>query len=147
MAHLFDSNIFISLAEKTHPHRGRAQNALRKLRSAKETLFFTPQVLAEFWSVSTRPATSRGGLGLSVEQVNQKTRLIQRYFQLLPDSLATFNEWRRLVYDLQISGVKAHDAKIAASMRVHAIPYLVTFNAQDFKRFPLITAIDPGDIG
>jgi predicted nucleic acid-binding protein len=146
MAYLFDSNTFLRLAEKEHPQRLVVLNAVRKLRASGERIVFTPQILAEFWNVCKRPATARGGLELSVEQVNQKAGLIQKYFELLPDSLATFNEWRRLVFDLKVTGVKDHDAKIAASMLVHAIPNLVTFNVLDFRRFPVISAIDPNDV-
>jgi predicted nucleic acid-binding protein len=120
--------------------------ALRKLRAANEPIYYTPQVLAEFWNVCTRPSTARGGLGLSVEQTTRKVKLIEKHFQLLPDSLTTFLQWRRLVSDFKIKGVQVHDAKMAASMIVYNIPYLVTFNEKDFQRYPIITAVNPVDI-
>jgi predicted nucleic acid-binding protein len=146
MAHLFDSNTFLRLAEKNSPQRKTVRNAIRHLRNAGETLYYTPQVLAEFWNVCTRPASSRGGLGLSVEQTGRKADLIGKYFTILHDSPATFTTWRRLVSDLQIKGVQVHDAKLVASMIAHNIPHLVTFNVNDFLRFSMVTAIDPTDI-
>ena len=68
MAHLFDSNNFLRLAEKNSPQRQIVLDAVRKLRAANEIIYYTPQVLAEFWNVCTRPNMARGGLGLSIEQ-------------------------------------------------------------------------------
>jgi len=146
MAHLFDSNNFLRLAEKNSPQRQIVLDAVRKLRAANEIIYYTPQVLAEFWNVCTRPNMARGGLGLSIEQTERKANLIQKHFRLLPDSLATFTEWRRLISDYKIIGLQVHDAKLVASMIAHNIQYLVTFNEKDFKRFPMITVLNPKDI-
>src|SRR5437868_15012861 len=107
---------------------------------------YTPQILSEFWNVCTRPQTAHGGLGLSIEQTERKANLMQKHFQLLPDNLATFEAWRRLVFDYRIIGVQVHDAKLVASMMAHQIQNLVTFNERDFQRFPMITIINPKDM-
>jgi len=146
MAYLFDTNIFLRLAEKNSPERQTILDALRKLRANNEIICCTPQVIAEFWNVCTRPQSARGGLGLTISQTERKADLIQKYFQMLPDSLAAFNEWRKLVSKYQISGVSVHDAKLVASMLAHGIQTLVTFNVRDFQRFPVITTIHPKDI-
>ncbi len=146
MAHLFDSNIFLRLAEKNSPHRQIALSAIRKLHSRHEVIYYTPQVIAEFWNVCTRPSNARGGFGLSVEQTQRKINLIQKHFTLLPDNLASFTEWQKLVLDFQVKGVQVHDAKLVASMLAYNIPNLVTFNATDFRRFSMIAVISPQDI-
>ena len=146
MAHLFDSNNYLRLAEKSSPQRQIVLNAVRKLRANNRIIYYTPQVLAEFWNVCTRPNAARGGLGLSIEQTERKANLIQKHFRLLSDNLATFNEWRRLVSDYQISGLQVHDAKLVASMIAHNVQYLITFNEKDFKRFPMITVLNPKDV-
>jgi predicted nucleic acid-binding protein len=94
-------------------------------RSRDEVLCCTPQVLSEFWNVATR-ASARGGLGLSLAETERNARLIDRYFRLLPDSLATFQEWRRLVITHSVMGVQVHDAKLVASMNVYGITSLLT---------------------
>lgn len=43
----------------------------------------------------------------------------------------------------QVSGKKANDARLVAAMRVHGLQRIVTFNTDDFRRFPEIQAIDP----
>jgi predicted nucleic acid-binding protein len=146
MAHLFDSNVFLRLAQKNSPQRSVVLEAVRKLRSQNEIIYYTPQVLAEFWNVCTRPTSARGGFGLTAEQTARKAGLVQKHFRLLPDNRATFDEWLRLVVDNQIMGVSVHDAKLAASMIVHNIRYLVTFNEKDFRRFPMIRVVAPSNI-
>jgi predicted nucleic acid-binding protein len=51
----------------------------------------------------------------------------------------------KIVSDYAITGVQVHDAKIAASMNVHKVEFLVTLNEKDFKRFP-IKVLNPKDI-
>ena len=146
MSYLFDTNCFVRLTEEQSPHRIIVLAAIRKLRSEGQRLCCTPQVLAEFWNVSTRPASARGGLGLTTEQTERKVSIIEKYFELLPDDLSTFLHWRKLVFDLDISGVQVHDAKLVASLIAHRIEHLVTLNIKDFQRFPNISVIDPHDI-
>lgn len=55
-------------------------------------------------------------------------------------------EWRRLVVAHSVSGVQVHDARLAAAMLVHRIPYLLTLNARDFARYPGITALHPSEV-
>src|SRR5262252_7654055 len=128
MPYLFDTNIFVRLANQSDQQRPVALDALRILRARNEYLSYTPQVLNEFWNICTRPASARGGLGLSVVQTERKARLLEKYFQLLPDSLATHQEWRRLVAAHSVMGVQVYDAKLAASMIVHGIQQILTFN-------------------
>ena len=146
MAYLFDTNVFIRLAGRNDPLRQVSVDALRKLRSRNEVLCFTPQVMSEFWNVCTRPVAARGGLGLSLAQTNRKARLIERHFVLLPDSLATFQEWRRLLVAHSVMGLAVHDAKLTASMTVHGVTHLLTFNLDNFQRYPSIVAVKPSDV-
>lgn len=106
MAYLFDTNIFLRLARRNDPQRQIVLEATQKLRTRNVVLCFTPRVLSEFWNVCTRPASARGGLGLSTSETERKARLIERYFRLLPDSLVTFQEWRRLVVAHSVMGVE-----------------------------------------
>lgn len=97
MPHLFDSNIFLRLAEKNNTQRPIVIDAIRHLRNKAETLYYTPQVLMEFWNVCTRPTDARSGLGLSIEQTERKANLIQKYFAVLHDNVSVFTVWRSLV--------------------------------------------------
>jgi predicted nucleic acid-binding protein len=146
MAYLIDSNIFLRLVPADDPSRDNALNALAKLRGDNEDLFYTSQVLAEFWTVCTRPASARGGYGLSPEETERKARVIERFCRLAPDSLATHLEWRRLITAHSVMGVEVHDARLVAAMIVHRIPNIFTFDRNDFKRFTEISPVSPVEV-
>jgi len=92
MPYLCDTNIFLRLASSHNPARPLAMLALQELRTRREILCSTPQILAEFWSVATRPPSARGGLGLSPAETERPAGVIERYFCLLPDGPATYRE-------------------------------------------------------
>jgi len=96
--------------------------------------------------VCTRPVASRGGLGLSLAETNRKARLIERHFVLLPDSVATFQEWRRLVVAHSVMGIAVHDAKLTASVIVHGVTHFLTFNVDDFERYASVVVVNPSDV-
>lgn len=147
MAYLFDTNILIRLANAGDPNRPVALSALRTLRARREALCSTPQVMSEFWNVATRPTTARGGLGLASSDVESKVAVVERRFRLLHDSPATYQEWRRLVVAYAVVGLAVHDAKLVASMIVHEVTHLLTFNTGDFARYVgVITVVDPARV-
>ena len=55
-------------------------------------------------------------------------------------------EWRNLVVAHSVTGVKVHDARLVAAMRVYGISHLLTFDAEDFRRYANITVSRPEDI-
>jgi predicted nucleic acid-binding protein len=146
MPFLIDTNVFLRLVPRNDPDRQLILDALRKLRARNEEFYYTTQVLAEFWTVCTRPATARGGYGLSPAETERKARLIERYCQLLTESLATHQEWRRLIMAHSVQGVLIHDTRTVSVMNVYGITQLLTFDKGDFKRFPGITALAPADV-
>ncbi len=143
MSYLFDTNIFLRLTNKTDPAHTLAVETLSTLRRRGEMLCFTPQVVAEFWSVCTHPLSARGGFGLLASEAERRARVIEHFFRLLPDSVTTYQEWRQLLVRHTIAGVKAHDAQLIASMKVYGITHLLTFNTEDFTRYPDITVVAP----
>jgi len=62
---------------------------------------------------------------------------------LLPDSERVYREWRRIVLDYGVSGAQVHDARLAATMIVHGIRHILTFNAADFRRYDDLIALHP----
>jgi len=118
-----------------------------KLLSQHGAVFcYFPQNAAEFWNVCTRPASSRGGYGLTVAQTAKRMKLIEKNFKLLPDSLGTYTIWRQMVESHHVIGVQVHDAKIAAAMKEHGVSRLLTLNVSDFKRFPSVLASTPAEV-
>ena len=146
MPYLIDTNIFLRVAKRNDPERQNYLEALQRLAAHREDLCYTTQILVEFWNVCTRPASARGGLGLSLQATERKVRLIEKRFRFLPESAATHQEWRRLVSAHAVAGVQVHDTMLVAVMTVHNITHLLTFNKGDFKRFSGILALTPAEV-
>jgi predicted nucleic acid-binding protein len=139
---LLDSNILIRWLEPDNPDQIVVQAALDQLMLSGADLCYTSQNLGEFWNTMTRPA-NRNGYGLTPEEADIRARDVEAWFDLLPDSLAVHQEWRRLLVDYRVSGVQVHDARLVAAMRVHGVKRILTFNTKDFARYDAIAAVHP----
>lgn len=87
MRWLIDTNVPLRALHRPDPFHEAAWGAVRQLRRRGEVLCYTLQTLAEFWTVCTRPAASRGGLGLTVVEADLRVRVIERHLTFLPDTL------------------------------------------------------------
>ena len=116
--------------------------AVKKLFTDGHDLCLIPQNLIEFWNVATRPA-DKNGLGWTTEQADKDVQGLESAFTILPDCPDIYPEWRRLVLAHSVLGKQVHDARIAAAMKVNQITNLLTFNGDDFKRFPNVVIINP----
>ena len=144
MVFLADTNVLLRFADRTHPVHPIIRAALRKLRTNGHRVCATPQNFVEFWNVATRP-TERNGFGLAPANADRLLRLVERLFPLLPDSPAVYTKWRRLVVSFGVSGIQVHDARIVATMIVHGVTHILTFNTTDFVRYGTrgIVTVDP----
>lgn len=144
MAHLIDTSLLVRQADPRSSARLAALEAFRRLFGKRETLYTFPQNMTEFWAVATRPQAVNG-LGLTVAQTEAERVRLEALFSLLPDPPGIYDQWVQLVNQFGVSGKPTHDARIAATMLVHGITHILTFNVQDFRRFaPIgIIAVDP----
>jgi predicted nucleic acid-binding protein len=144
MSVLLDTNILARLAQSTSPQHATARSAVDWLQKGGERICIVPQVLYEFWVICTRPIGSpHNGLGLTIDQVKAEVSRAQTLFAFLPDTSDVYTEWERLVVQHAVKGRNAHDARLVASMNVHGISRLLTFNGLDFSRYAEIRIIDP----
>jgi predicted nucleic acid-binding protein len=146
MLYLVDSNVLLRLLQRGNRLHTVVRAALRTVRSRGDRLCCTSQIIGEFWNVCTRPASARGGFGLSVPEADRRARLIERHYALLPDTLAVHMEWRRLLVTHSVSGVQVHDARLVALMNVHGVVNLLTFNVTDFGRYSGIVVHHPQSV-
>jgi predicted nucleic acid-binding protein len=146
MLYLLDANVLLRVFHRSDPFHPLVRQALRRLWSRGDRFCYSSQILGEFWNVCTRPGAARGGFGLSVAETDRRARRIERFGQLLPDSPAVHAEWRGLLVTHAVMGVQVHDTRLVATMRVHGITHLLTFNVGDFARFPGIVAHHPQQI-
>jgi predicted nucleic acid-binding protein len=146
MRYLVDTNVLLRLLQRNDPHHSTIRQAVRSLLAHGDELCCAPQNIVELWNVSTRPATARGGFGLTTAETDRRVRLIERVFTILEETPSVYPEWRRLVVDYSVSGVQVHDARIVALMNVHAVTHVLTLNASDFSRYAGIVAVSPDEI-
>jgi predicted nucleic acid-binding protein len=143
--YLVDTNVLLRFVRPDNVDYVIVQAAIERLWIAGDDLFYTSQNLAEFWNACTRPP-DRNGYGLAVAEADQRARLVENQFNLLEGGTAAHFEWRRLVVKYGVLGVQVHDARLAATMRVKGIRYIVTFNERDFSRYDGIEPVSPATL-
>ena len=119
-----------------------AVRSVAGLIDSGEDIMLTPQIMAEFWNVATRPL-EYNGFGFPHEKAREELLRIESFFSLVSESTEVYAEWKRLVTHYGVTGVKSHDARLVAAMTVYRIPRILTFNAGDFMRYKEIEIIHP----
>lgn len=140
---LLDTNILTRLAQPGHTQHPLAMAAVRALTERQDTLCLVPQNLYEFWAVSTRPA-GENGLGLTVAETKTHFSEVEQAFVILDETPNFRPVWARLVSEHEVKGKAAHDARLVAAMKVHAIPTILTFNTEHFARYTDVLVLAPG---
>jgi len=67
-------------------------------------------------------------------------------FYLLDGAAGIADAWTKLVSHHLVSGKQAHDAHLAAAMGAYGVQQLLTFNGDDFKRYPGIIVLHPAQV-
>jgi predicted nucleic acid-binding protein len=142
MSFLVDTNILLRSADPTHSMHADAVTATNILLEGEENVCIIPQNLIEFWNVYTRPV-DKNGLGHTPTEAAAEVNRLKGLFLLLPDTLAIYSEWERLVLTYGVRGVNVHDARLVAAMVVHGLTHILTFNTKDFARYAEVTAVHP----
>lgn len=143
MKHLIDTGVLLRCFDEADPHCPAIREAFRRLRRRGDTLHISVQNAAEFWNVSTRPASARGGYGQSNEATDRRLDFVERFAVLLTETSASYAVWRKLLVDASISGVAVHDARLVSVMIDQGIESLITLNAADFDRYDGVRAQTP----
>jgi len=145
-AALADSNILLRLAQPAHTEHYVTAAAVTKLIRQGFDLCVVPQNLVEFWAVATRPSTSRGGLGMKLDAADGELTRLRSLFHLREGAAGIADRWQRLVKEHRVSGKQVHDAHLVAAMQVYGLRTILTFNGDDFKRYPGIFVLNPASL-
>jgi predicted nucleic acid-binding protein len=142
MPRLCDTNVLLRCIDTASPQQPLAAKAIAELLAAGEEVCVAHQNLYEFWVVATRPK-EKNGLGLTPAQALVELGEIEKKLLVLSDNPDVYYTWRELVEAHDIKGLPAHDARLAATMLVHGVDEILTFNAEHFRRFPMIKVFEP----
>lgn len=145
MNFLIDTNVLVRIEDSIDPRHAEALGAVEWLKRGGHDCQIVPQVLFEFWVVATRPVEVNG-LGLDCGKAEDAIREWMSFFRMRLDERGVFRKWINLVSVNQVRGKTAHDARLVAAMERHGLTNLLTFNAADFTRFPLINVYTPAEI-
>lgn len=131
---LVDTGVLLRAFDADFVSYRAIRQSLRKALAEDEQLFVTVQNMAEFWNVTTRPL-ERNGYGLSTDLAKRRVRLIEWACEVLAEDDRSYEEWKRLIDELGVSGVKVHDARLVSVMKSGGIETILTLNASDFRRY------------
>jgi predicted nucleic acid-binding protein len=112
-------------------------------------IVLTPQVIAEFICVATRPRSSNG-LGIEEGELQKQIHFIQQAFHLhYPNSQKLHEQFLNLRVELKPLGKKVHDLRHVAAAKTLGIGSILTYNVKDFEaaaRAGHIKIITPEDV-
>lgn len=84
MSVLVDTNVLLRRTQPADERHMIAVESVARLIASGEPVHFTPQNIADFWNVVTRPVAANG-LGFSAELARAEVEKIERALRLLPD--------------------------------------------------------------
>lgn len=143
MAVLLDTGILLRIWDRSDPKHAEIIASVRSLYRQGIELVTSAQNIAEFWNVSTRPSSARGGYGQSLDVTERRVQFFERFGCVLSDNATTYPHWRRLVKQYGVSGVAVHDARIVAQMLAWSVRDVLTLNTEDFQRYSEISVLTP----
>jgi predicted nucleic acid-binding protein len=146
MDYLLDTGILLRIADRNDPRYVVVRAAVESLQAQAHRLFMSPQNVAEFWCVSTRPAEAPGGFGVSLITTEERITALEVSVNLLAESPLAYDHWRRLINTFQVSGKAVHDARLVALMNVQGLTHILTLNPDDFRRYPMLTVLTPENV-
>ena len=145
---LLDTNVLLRMEQEQSDQYPQARQALDILfADPRLNGCIVPQILVEYWTVCTRPESSRGGFGWSCAITMARMAAWEKAYMLLEDPPGIHAQWKALVSRYNVMGKNAHDTKLVATMLGHDITRILTFNVGDFQRFAEIEAVHPEAIG
>ncbi len=146
MQYLVDTGVLLRLFDRADPVHNHLREGLQLLRGAGHSLAMSSQNIAEFWNVSTRPTSARGGYGQDVVTTERRVLFLEKFGTIHWETAASYQAWRKLLVDHAIRGLAVHDSRLVALMETVGTKYIITLNPKDFARYSGIVALLPADI-
>lgn len=128
-----DTNVLVAVRFVTAPHHASARASVDRAGGGSEPLRISRQVLREYLATVTRPQFWSRPLAMA-DALGDIRRLLLS-FEILEDGPRVTEALAALCREAPVAGKQVHDANIAATMLAHGERRLLTFNAQDFRRY------------
>jgi len=142
---LVDTSVLVRLREQDNPLRWVCEQSIRQLRQQQHEMCLCTQMLIEFWSVATRPVEANG-LGMSPEQAFEDCERFLRLATFLPEPEDIFDRWLHIVRQYAVKGKQVHNARLVAVAQAYGVGQILILNAQNFARYPEVSALLPQQI-
>ena len=136
---LVDANVLVYAIDADAPQRGALRALLDAARASSTTLFVTPQVLCEFYSIVTN--SRRVPRPRSPEDAMRAISILLVFLHVLPTPARVVEAWLDLLRRRPVLGGHVFDLQIAATMQVNGVQRIYTFNASDFEVFPELAVV------
>lgn len=136
-----DTNVLVYVSRPTALEHTIAVAALAEVEASGCIVWISPQVRREYLAVVTRPQATAPALSMAAAIAD--IRRFQAAFAVTDEGPLVLERLLLLLQTHPGAGRQVHDANIVASMLIHGIARLVTFNAGDFRRFADVIEIRP----
>lgn len=145
MIYLVDSSVCLRTIEITDPLRATTLDHLAEAVRKGDTLIVVAQIVAECWSVLTRPKQNNG-FGFQPSEARAEIDKLLNFLQGEPDHQSLFSRLGPYAEKYQVSGRQIHDAKLALTCELLGLDGIVTYNKADFARYTTIRALEPSEL-
>jgi predicted nucleic acid-binding protein len=139
---IIDANVLVYAMDADHPNYAASRTLLDAARIRSTTLYVTPQILCEFYSIVTNPRRVPKPRS-PADAIAAISRMLI-FLRVLPMPARVATTLLELLKRRPIIGGDIFDLQIVATMKVNGIQTIYTFNAADFQVFPELTVIVPG---
>lgn len=134
-----DTNVLIYASRSSEPLSQRSRDLLGAAEDVGDELCISRQVLREYLASVTRPQVMAAPLSAST--AISDVRRLSEIYTVLEDGPEVTDQLYELLLQAPTGGKQVHDANIVATMLVHGLTRLLTFNADDFRRFAMLIEV------
>ena len=135
-----DTNVLVYATDVRSPFHNEACERLKSAKLRGVDLCISAQVVREYISAATKSVPP--GHAVPWSSILDNCLKFRRMFKILPEGEETASGLCELLATVRAVGKQVHDANIVATMLVHGIPHLFTYNIVDFERYTdLITLV------
>lgn len=137
-----DANILIhaTFEDFDKPKHLKSLKMLDSFADSGVIIYITPQILREFFAISTNSTIFKKPL--SNKQAVKKIKEFLDYFRLASETDTTIQSLLHLLEKYGTLRQKVHDMNIVATMLDNDIRHLMTFNGKDFKDIKEIALVE-----